>query len=233
LLIGCNNHNQSTKIDILETQTDSTKVASVLKNGVEIYRIVATNGKQGEKGDQGLKGDRGEKGERGDQGLKGDRGDKGDPGFVGKYIRLEPMQNFWQKIDTTAEEILVKYDEDSVEVIVISQGEFLWEWTHDFKDITGIYENALYFEVGYDLFETFENLKTWKPVKSVWLGRAYPVCITREEYLQTNVFPKWEYLFTGLQTGYVVLSVRAVDKAGNCSTWLRSTEGSQPFYLRM
>jgi len=53
------------EISYLVTETEEGKVATVLKNNVEILQIEATNGEKGERGFQGIQGIRGPQGEQG------------------------------------------------------------------------------------------------------------------------------------------------------------------------
>ena len=115
---------------------------------------------------------------------------------------------------------------------IIQKPVYLFKWVHDFKDIEGNYEELLYFKVGMDIFKTRDDLIHWRPRKSVYFGNIYSQTAFSEYKSGRNY---WEYTCSGIPVGeYVVLSVQAIDRAGNPSDWMRSINDSlcqPPFYI--
>jgi len=127
----------------------------------------------------------------------------------------------------------VSYDSTlGVERRAVYKSTYTVRWTHPFTDITGGQEEEVWFEVAADIFTDRDNLIKWTPTRQRWYGRHYGATLLEEYKARRNL---WEYIISGIEIGeYVVPSVRAVDRAGQVSTWMRATDSmlvEHPFYI--
>ena len=115
---------------------------------------------------------------------------------------------------------------------IIRKSSYCFHWKHDFLDTLGNFEQLIYFEVGGDFFKTRDDVIHWRPDTTIWYGKHYAPTDLSEFKEGRN---QWEFVCSGISLNeYAVFSVRAIDKAGNKSGWMRSTDSTlvrPPFYI--
>ena len=144
---------ETCNISYLITETEDGKIATVLKNNVEILRIEATNGEQGKQGIPGV-------GIQGEQGIAGK--DWSMPDTL--YLKLIDSQNGINRFAVS--DIPFPPEEpvpDSLYIkdVILEDGEWAYilrgdslklRWTHGYKDLNGrtIDPADLFFHVAYE-----------------------------------------------------------------------------------
>jgi len=117
-----------------------------------------------------------------------------------------------------------------IEVQRINSDNFSWMFYHGFKDVKGKVEHKIDFEVGYQEYESLEDISRGI-FKSVWQG--FRTVTFSAADLQTfgewSAEHGWRRAFQvnmyGLSPGkWYVFSTRATDEAGNQSAWLTSID---------
>jgi len=154
------------EISYLVTETEDGKVATVLKNGVEVLRIEATNGIDGEKGEQGISGIDGVNGIDGIDGqdcafldtLWMKEIDRQDD-QIQYAISTNPLPPEKPEVDTTyVVDVILEGDN----WVYILRGDSLrLHWSYDYRDVNGnaIDTAYIHFHVAYEMNGETYSLK--------------------------------------------------------------------------
>ncbi len=153
------------------------------------------------------------------------------PGLkAGTCLSLDPLDGQWWRVRAVADSLPVEKDSLGFEVIRLHGDCFTYHFAHNFRDTTGALETTLTFEVGFETYNTLNDLVQGNK-ESEWqgyrtgkqrledldrLGYVHPI------YGLVRVF---DVQFIGLPKGkLIVFSVKASDDWGNGSDWSRSVD---------
>ncbi len=106
---------------------------------------------------------------------------------------------------------------------------FRFEWTHSFLDVTGRVEEAIEYSVGLEFYDTKDDMLKRVNGTDRYYHKSYGYTTWREYRDGRKV---WEYLFTGLVPNkYAIISLQAIDKAGNRRDWFKSMDSDSACYV--
>ena len=132
-------------------------------------------------------------------------------------------------VSTTEKYYDIEYDSMGYKVYLPHGNVFRFQWTHDFKDTTNAWEQAIEFNVGLEEYATKDDMIKRVNGINIYYHKSYAKT-TWSKYNHGR--DTWEYMFTGLKPNkYYIISLQAIDLYGNESEWFKSLDSPEPCYI--